>query len=166
LATLDAIALRRQRDELEHELGRYRSGEALNAALRKQEALSAEWTKMEAELRHTRQKLATVRAGHDDVWFWQGGGDDPKSLTCPVVMAPETLRALLAEQPRTIHPGADAHDQCQQARWLAVIVYDGVPSITLFCGRPEADTYYDQRSQQWSESFLCSILAGPGPKAP
>ena len=32
------------------------------------------------------------------VWFWQGEGDRPKSLTCPVVMSADTLRNLVRER--------------------------------------------------------------------
>lgn len=46
--------------------------------------------------RELRCQLGTVNAGAEDVWRWQGEGDDPASLTCPVVMSAETLRALLA----------------------------------------------------------------------
>lgn len=31
----------------------------------------------------------------DDVWFWQGSGDEPESLTCPVIMSADTLRGFL-----------------------------------------------------------------------
>jgi len=68
---------------------------AMFEAERKLREVSEQWTKTDAELRHANAKLSAMRAGPDDVWFWQGRGDDPASLTCPVVMLPETLRAIL-----------------------------------------------------------------------
>lgn len=39
------------------------------------------------------------RIPNGEVWHWQGDGEDfPESLACPVIMAPETLRGLLAEK--------------------------------------------------------------------
>lgn len=43
-----------------------------------------------------RAKARAVTATRDDVWFWQGNGDDPESLVCPIVMSADTLRELLA----------------------------------------------------------------------
>ena len=43
-------------------------------------------------------ELATRRAQElDGAWYWQGDGQDvPESLSCPVLMAPDVLRQLLA----------------------------------------------------------------------
>ncbi len=44
-----------------------------------------------------RAQLRVVETGTEGVWRWQGDGEDhPESLSCPVVMSAETLRALLA----------------------------------------------------------------------
>ena len=46
-----------------------------------------------------REQLAVVRTDSDGVWRWIGdGNDDPKSLACPVVMSPATLRSMLADR--------------------------------------------------------------------
>lgn len=37
----------------------------------------------------------TLTASRDDVWLWQGQGDEPESLVCPVVMSADTLRDIL-----------------------------------------------------------------------
>lgn len=37
-------------------------------------------------------ELSAVKAPADNVWFWQGRGDHPESLSCPVVMTADTLR--------------------------------------------------------------------------
>ena len=50
----------------------------------------------------SRLVAATVRTSTDNVWRWMGDPkhDDPESLACPVVMQPETLRAMLARAER------------------------------------------------------------------
>lgn len=39
-----------------------------------------------------REKLRVMSAGPDDVWKWQAEGNDPRSLSCPVVMSADTFR--------------------------------------------------------------------------
>jgi hypothetical protein len=48
-----------------------------------------------AELHEARLKLSIVATPQENVWMWQGDGDEPESLSCPVVMSAETLRSLL-----------------------------------------------------------------------
>ncbi|HEY5851982.1 MAG TPA: hypothetical protein VIT62_14605 [Lysobacter sp.] len=44
-----------------------------------------------------RDKVEQMAVYGDSVWYWQGDGADvPESLSCPVIMAADTLRALLA----------------------------------------------------------------------
>ena len=76
-------------------LWRERIDRAREEAIRKLDQVADEWKTKDAEVRHANAKLRAMRAGADDVWFWQGRGDDPQSLTCPVVMQPDTLRAML-----------------------------------------------------------------------
>ena len=53
----------------------------------------AENAKLRAEVQLHRDKA------RGDYWIWQGDGtDEPESLACPVLMHPEDLRKLLAEQ--------------------------------------------------------------------
>jgi hypothetical protein len=40
--------------------------------------------------------VRTVFAHREDVWFWQGEGNDPESLSCPVVLNADTARKLVA----------------------------------------------------------------------
>lgn len=55
------------------------------------------WLEERELRRELEQKLSMVTAGHEEVWKWIGdGGDNPDSLTCPVVMSPERLREMLA----------------------------------------------------------------------
>lgn len=49
------------------------------------------------EAAELRSQLALVRTPKGGVWYWQGDGDNPESLSCPVVMSAETLRGLLAD---------------------------------------------------------------------
>lgn len=71
------------------------------------EALARELEATQAELETAERKLAVVAAGPDVVWRWQGDGlDHPESLSCPVVMSAETLRAILGERTSTaMRPG-------------------------------------------------------------
>lgn len=43
-------------------------------------------------------ELNAVRAHADNVWFWQGGGDRPDSLSCPVVMTADALRSFIVDR--------------------------------------------------------------------
>ena len=55
--------------------------------------VEAENAKLRAEVQLHRDKA------RGDYWIWQGDGtDEPESLACPVLMHPEDLRKLLAEQ--------------------------------------------------------------------
>lgn len=75
----------------------------LNTASAKIDALNRKlddsrnaWLEERELRRELEQKLSMVTAGHEDVWKWIGdGSDDPDSLSCPVVMAPERLREML-----------------------------------------------------------------------
>jgi hypothetical protein len=53
----------------------------------------------EATIRERNEARANMRlasAKLDDVWIWQvDGGNQARSLSCPVVMSADTLRALL-----------------------------------------------------------------------
>lgn len=69
-----------------------------DAARAKLEALAEQYTAQEQELRTAKAKLAAVNAGYGNVWFWQGDDqDNPLSLSCPVVMSADTLRAMTAK---------------------------------------------------------------------
>jgi len=72
---------------------------AENAALRKaNENIADEWRKERAELVQARAELSAVATDQEHVWLWQGKGDHVESLVCPVVMAADTLRELLAQR--------------------------------------------------------------------
>lgn len=55
-----------------------------------------------------RSKLALVQTPRDGVWYWQGGGDHPESLACPVVMNADQARdfAALATWALALHERA------------------------------------------------------------
>jgi hypothetical protein len=49
--------------------------------------------------RKSRAELAMVSTSFENVWRWQGDkGDHPESLSCPVVMSADTVRALVDGQ--------------------------------------------------------------------
>jgi hypothetical protein len=58
--------------------------------------VAEELRKEQEQAAELRAKLKAATAGPDDVWYWTGAGDEPGSLTCPVVMLPEQLRAFVA----------------------------------------------------------------------
>lgn len=58
--------------------------------------IRAEWSAEKARADRAEASLQVVRAGASDVWFWQGAGDTPESLSCPVVMSADTLRDFVA----------------------------------------------------------------------
>lgn len=45
--------------------------------------------------------------------------------------------------------------------WLVIIVREGV-AATEIDDEDTAKVFYDQHSQQWTESYLCEVVAGPG----
>ena len=70
-------------------------------------------------------KLRMLHAGVDDVWFWQGDGQDhPESLSCPVVMSADTLRAMLARATMLEERAAAERALRQAERDLAIRMTD------------------------------------------
>jgi len=63
-------------------------------------AIGAELTEANARRKEVEARLRVVETGIDGVWKWQGEGDEPSSLSCPVVMSADTARelAMAAEQ--------------------------------------------------------------------
>jgi ribosomal protein L37E len=59
-------------------------------------SLRAQLLDEQARTQRLRFELAAARTGVDGVWFWQGDGHDKlESLTCPVVMSAQQLRAFV-----------------------------------------------------------------------
>lgn len=82
---------------------------------RKTEVLRLEIQDAAKRLAQAHFDLGLVRTPAAHVWRWQGDGtDDPASLACPVVMAPDTLRTLLAKDTGRI--SFDAGEDVAQAR--------------------------------------------------
>lgn len=54
---------------------------------------------LKVEIARLQAELAMLRTSIDGVWLWQGNGDYPESLVCPVVMSAETLRGLVSSPP-------------------------------------------------------------------
>ncbi len=46
-------------------------------------------------------------------------------------------------------------------RWLVVIAREGVPEVTGFWEREDAEDYFDRASIQWSDSYLVEVVRGP-----
>lgn len=83
--------------------------------------LADELKKALADAAGYRASLAVVRTPTDGVWFWEGAGDKVDTLSCPVVMRPETLRDLLAraEKAEALAAGkADDARELSARRWL------------------------------------------------
>jgi hypothetical protein len=73
------------------------------------------------ELGDALAELATVKTNVEGVWKWQGEGDNPESLSCPVVMSAEALRGLLKAQPAAheCEPLSDAEiDALTDKEWF------------------------------------------------
>lgn len=66
------------------------AAEKANSILR-EELIAAKATAQEAI-----GNVRTVFSHREDVWFWQGEGDDPEGLSCPVVMNVDTIRQFIA----------------------------------------------------------------------
>ena len=74
----------------------------------------------EAARRKAEASLDMVKTSLDNVWRWQGDGyDDPATLSCPVVMSADTLRALQSatmkrcvQEARRVSDGADLGALC------------------------------------------------------
>jgi len=64
-------------------------------AQRKQASMAEELTDTQAELATAKAALKLVETDIENVWMWQSDGDEPESLSCPVMSA-ETLRKLVA----------------------------------------------------------------------
>lgn len=49
-----------------------------------------------------------------------------------------------------------------QVRWIVVIKRETDPAeVTPFHEYQDAKDFFDQWSQQWTESYLCGVLKGP-----
>jgi hypothetical protein len=81
----------RQTAELERDVAETRARQALA----KQEAMAEELSLALERERKVRVEAQLVATHAEGVWFWQGEGDRPESLTCPVVMSAGKLRQLL-----------------------------------------------------------------------
>lgn len=66
------------------------------------ERLEAELASLKAENADQAEELRTLRRiPKGEVWYWQGDGHDmPESLACPVIMEPQILRDLMANNQR------------------------------------------------------------------
>jgi hypothetical protein len=68
--------------------------------VRKREAMSRELAEALAVAEDLRARQRAIQASHESVWYWTGDGDEPGSLSCPVVMGADTLREMLAKAER------------------------------------------------------------------
>ena len=44
--------------------------------------------------------------------------------------------------------------------WLVVTVYDGEPEVIPFEDKAEALDFWERKSPNWSECFLCEVIKG------
>ena len=85
----------------------------------------SEVKRLEEVERDLKQKLALVSTESEGVWLWQGdGGNEPASLSCPVVMSADTLRAMLARATMLEERAAAERALRQAERDLAIRMTD------------------------------------------
>lgn len=93
-------------------------------ALRKLEAVSVACRELDSDRDHLRGQLRAVNIGIEGVWRYQGDGDDKlETLSCPVVMRPDTLKAILDERDearRIAGVGALANDNDWQEKYAVI----------------------------------------------
>lgn len=46
-------------------------------------------------------------------------------------------------------------------RWIVVIVREGVPEVTGFWERSDAESFFDRASLQWSDSYMAEVVKVP-----
>ena len=91
-----------------------------------------------------RQQLSVARCSErDGVWFWQGEGDRPESLSCPVVMSADTLREILRERDEARGLLGEAHHVLDQ-------MHDEDDTI----GRLKVDVPADGHPRQWLFDYV------------
>jgi hypothetical protein len=60
------------------------------------DTINEELRRAAQEAETAKSNVKTAHASRGDIWFWAGDGhDDPGTLSCPVVMSADTLRAIL-----------------------------------------------------------------------
>ena len=85
-------------------------------------------------------------------------GDHSGNCSCPICTEiaanqKKALRELMEKIP---------YDSIPQVTHLVVIAREGVPEVTQFCSFEDAARYFDTASMNWTESYLCNVIAGPG----
>lgn len=82
--------------------------EELKASLERKRWLAEEVTAGLAREADLRAKLRVVETDTDGVWRWMDGEEnDPKSLSCPVVMGPKRLNAFVAAEAEVVRLRGD-----------------------------------------------------------
>lgn len=85
---------------------------------RKREWVRKDFSDLQNALATAKLKLFTVKANKEDVWFWDYGGENhPESLSCPIVMAPETLTKIQEDAARLATTAA--RDEIDRLRKVA-----------------------------------------------
>jgi len=46
-------------------------------------------------------------------------------------------------------------------RWIVVIVREGLPEVTGFLERSDAESFFDRASLQWSDSYMAEVVKVP-----
>src|SRR5271169_326000 len=87
-------------------------------------------------------------------------GDAPVRIGDRWTVDNARTRAALAAAFRT---GVDA---AQDGRWLVVITREFTPEVYNFTSERDARAFFDAASGQWTDSFLCRVSIGPGPRDP
>ncbi len=52
-------------------------------------------------------------------------------------------------------------EDAEPSSWLVVICREGVSEVTKFDDEPEACAFFAKAREQWSDSYLACVVAGP-----
>ena len=131
----DVVELRARFDKA------YRLMEELQVQTRATATVREQWAAEMDRADRAEANLKMVSAGVDDVWRWQGDGQDhPESLAseCPVVMSGETLRKLVASAETVAPKGMSMTKPNSVGEMRAQSAYqDGDTPIELVSEDPE-----------------------------
>lgn len=123
------------------------------------------WNGLMLELQGHRQMA------RDEYWVWQGDGEDhPESLTCPILIQPEDMRAILARLDRS-----EQKDEAYKPQLTRTCAFEGgvskIPpvlrvTVVFFEGGHEALYVDGQRVADDSTMYACDVLKALAKRLP
>ena len=72
------------------------------------------------------------------VWYWQGRGDRPESISCPVVMGADTLREILADRDEAVAAADEFIDILSKSTPTAEVETMVATAVATGCAPAEA----------------------------